>query len=267
MIDFYKANGFKLFPCKMDKSPNTNMDWRDEKAHLSYDKASDLMERGHLIGAWIPEDFVVIDIDRNHEDKQGNPKPDGMEVFKQLCITHGLHNLSKSTMVVKTGSGGFHLYYKAPKIYSKGKLDTSIDVKTHKGYVIAGGSPGYTLHNDIEVSPIPEPFHDILDTPLTFSNEKIKPQRPLSAKTLQKVLNKVDVTHFRNNDNWLEFIMSIIATAGNERDITDIIADWSESDTAYEGDTSARTRIESFSPDGGITPGTFLYILGREKRR
>ena len=74
MVEFYKDNGFKLFPCKMDKSPNTNMDWKSPKAHITYEKAADLMERGHLIGAWIPEDFAIVDIDRNHVDKQGNPK-------------------------------------------------------------------------------------------------------------------------------------------------------------------------------------------------
>lgn len=259
MIDFYKTNGFKLFPCKLDKSPNTLMDWRDEKVRLTYDEAERLMERGHLVGAWIPEDFVIIDIDRNHEGKA-----DGLEVFKQLCTTHDLHDLSKKTMVVKTGSGGFHLYYKAPMKYKKGTLDTSIDVKTNSGYVIACGSPGYTLHNEAPVQDIPDPFHDILIVERVSNNEKIIPKKPLSLKLLQKVLNKVDIKNFRNNDVWLEFIMSIISTAGNDPEVLDIIDDWSKGDEAYDGDTSVRTRIESFSPNGGISPGTFLYVLGRE---
>lgn len=267
MINFYKENGFKLFPCKMDKSPNLStpgLGWRDPKAHLSYEDAQDLMERGHLIGAWIPEDFIVVDIDRNHTDKQGNVQEDGLKVFKDLCTTHNLQDLNKKTLVVKTGSGGFHLYFKVSKKLSQRDLAESINTRTHSGYVIACGSTGYTVHNQADPIDLPEPFFNILDRGKDSTIRRVEPTRPLSPKLLSKVLSKIDVTHFRNNDEWLEFTMAIISTAGNSSEVLNIVAEWSESDPAYEGDDSIRARLDSFSPDGGITPGTFLYILKKE---
>ena len=68
-MDFYTQNGFKLFPCKMDKSPNistSGIGWRDPEAHLTQSEAEELAARGNLIGAWIPDNMIVIDIDRNH---------------------------------------------------------------------------------------------------------------------------------------------------------------------------------------------------------
>ena len=81
-MDFYTQNGFKLFPCKMDKSPNistSGIGWRDPEAHLTQSEAEELADRGNLIGAWIPDNMIVIDIDRNHVDKLGNPKEEQMK--------------------------------------------------------------------------------------------------------------------------------------------------------------------------------------------
>ena len=41
----------------------------------------------------------------------------------------------------------------------------------------------------------------------------------------------------------------------------DALEEWSKSDTRYSNDNSIRTRLETFTPDGGITAGTFLYLL------
>lgn len=267
MIDFYKKHDFKLFPCKLDKSPNITqpgIGWRDPEAHLLPTEAEKLSERGHLIGAWIPENMIVIDIDKGHKDKEGNPKPDGLEAFKKLCKETGLENQSKSTFVVKTGSGGYHLYYTVPETFSQRQLTTSVDTRTHNGYVIAAGSPGYEVINDVPIAALPVQFQEILRNRVPQKVEKMVLKRPLSADLLQKVLKKINVKHFAANEEWLEFTMSIIATCGNSEDIVDIVTSWSKKDPNYKDDKTLKTRIESYSPNGAITPATFLYILKKE---
>lgn len=267
MIDFYEKHGFKLFPCKIDKSPNitqTGVGWRDSEAHLTPEKAQELMERGHLIGAWIPENMLVIDIDRNHIDKLGNPKPDGLESFKMLCKEHNLNDLSKNTFVVKTGSGGYHLYYTVPEVLPQKQLATSVDTRTHNGYVIACGSTGYEVFSNKPPAQLPQAFELLLKNKRAEKAPEFKAKRPLTAELLKRLLRHIDVKHFNNNEEWLEFTMSIIATCGNAPDVIDVVTDWSMGDEAYAKDSSLRIRIESFSPDGAITPATFLYILKKE---
>ena len=76
MLQIYHDNGFKLIHCNPDKSPKKK--WRDPENHLSLDTANELLKMGETIGAWIPEDIVVIDLDR-HEGK-----PDGRATFKEI---------------------------------------------------------------------------------------------------------------------------------------------------------------------------------------
>lgn len=267
MLQIYEKYGFKLFPCKIDKSPNITqmgIGWRDPEAHLTIKQATELMERGHLIGAWIPENMIVIDIDRNHVDKFGNPKEDGMEHFKMLCKEHGLSELSKHTLVVKTGSGGFHLYYEVPEILPQRQLCKSVDTRTHNGYVIACGSAGYELFNDAPPAVLPQAFQILLRNKQAEKAPDFKAKRPLSVELLKRLLKHIPAQNFGNNEEWLEFTMSIIATCGNAQDVIEAVVEWSETDPAYKDDGSLRVRVESFSPDGAITPATFLYILKKE---
>lgn len=266
-MDFYEKHGFKLFPCKLDKSPNISapgIGWRDSEAHLTRKEAEELAERGHLIGAWIPENMVVIDIDRNHTDKLGNPKEDGLLSFKELCSANDLHDLSKSTTVVRTGSGGFHLYYMAPEVFTQRQLTTSVDTRTHNGYVIAAGSPGYSFQCTEPPQEIPEAFQAILRDKSKKVVDRINVKKPLSPDLLGRLLKKIEASHFSSNELWLEFTMSIIATCGNGPEVVQEVVKWSQTDPNYQDDQTIRNRIESFDPDGAITAATFLYILKKE---
>jgi P4 family phage/plasmid primase-like protien len=268
VLEFYKNNGFKLFKCGVDKAPNVGkgIDWRDNRVHLDSDSVELLMNSGSYIGAWLPKDFIVLDIDMDHKDKLGNPKPNGLQPFKELCKELGIHqDLFKETLVIKTGSGGFHLYFKTDNhnLSQKG-LTESVDVRTHSGYVIASGTSGYSVYSDNEVAVLPKEIEEHILANSQKRASKIAPTRKLSIEILNKILAKLDPSNFSTNDLWLEFMLSCIATAGNDDQILDTLSVWSLKDPAYTGDNTVRSRLESFQPDGGITPATFLFILKRE---
>lgn len=261
MIDFYEKHGFKLFPCALSKAPAVpkKTDWRDSINHLTVDQALQRMDSGHLVGAWLPKDFVVIDIDVNHVDGQGRPKVDGLKEFLDVAEESYL----KNTLVVKTGSGGYHLYYKNADNITQGTLTKSVDVKTHSGYVIAAGSPGYSIFNISTIEDFPDLFKKLLEKP-KHKATAIELKDPLSASLLKRVLNKLNHKKFPTNDLWLELMFACVAIAGNSDDVIDVLEDWSKEDVNYENDTTIRARIESLSPSGGITPATFIFILRRE---
>lgn len=76
---------------------------------------------------------VVIDLDRK-------PGKDGIASLKALAEPHGG---VPHTHLVRTGSGGLHLYFKHPGGWvpnSAGKLGPGIDVRGDGGYVVAAGS-------------------------------------------------------------------------------------------------------------------------------
>ena len=266
MLTFYKEAGFKLFPCNLDKSPKVNS-WRSTTAHLMLNEADDIMNRSGYIGAWLPENYVIIDIDVKGEKH----KTDGMQPFIKLCNELNISdNLINETLVVKTGSGGFHLYFKLPegadyRELSQKSITEGLDIRTHLGYVIAAGTNGYTVLTDKEPLELPLPLLDKMKRKSLEKANSYTPEKELPIIMLKKILSKIDVSNFNTNDSWQEMMTACIATSGNSEQVLDALEDWSKSDSAYENDSSIRKRIETFEPDGAITAGTFIHILKSEE--
>lgn len=264
IFDFYKENGFKLFQCGPNKAPAIpkGTDWRDPENHLTLEKAEQLAETGGMIGAWIPDDMIVIDVDCHVG------KDNGLEYIKRLKEELNIpYNLSEKTLVVKTAGGGYHLYYYTKRGKSPAKLTNGVDIKTHAGYVIAAGCPGYKAINDNDPAELPEEFSLYIDQKLgerKSRQEKHAPKEALPAKALKTILGKIQVNNFRDNEKWLEFMMSAIATCGNSEDIIDELEEWSKGDPEYKYDNSIRGRLESIDPTGGVTAATFIFIMRRE---
>ena len=264
IFDFYEENGFKLFQCGPNKAPAIpkGTDWRDSENHLTPERAEQIAVGGGMIGAWIPSDMIIIDVDQ-HVGKEN-----GLEYIKKLKEQLNInYSLVDHTMVVKTAGGGYHLYYYCKKGKTPAKLTNGVDIKTHTGYVIAAGCMGYKAVNDNDPNDLPEELSLYIDQKISFRKnrqEKHIPKEALPSKALRSVLNKVDVTHFRDNEKWLEFVMSTIATCGNGSDIIDLLEDWSRQDVEYRHDDSIRNRLESIDPTGGVTAATFIFILRRE---
>jgi hypothetical protein len=96
---------------------------------------------------------IVIDLDRK-------PGKDGIALLAAMAKARG--GLPRTRMV-RTGSGGLHLYFKHPGGHvpnSAGKLGPGIDVRGDGGYVVAPGSGHisggrYKLLNDIPPAELP----------------------------------------------------------------------------------------------------------------
>lgn len=263
-LEIYNENGFKFIHCNPDKSPKNK--WRDPSNHISFETASELQKTGEMIGVIIPNDIIVIDLDRH------DGKPNGLRTFLSIKNEYELDfDITSKTFCVTTGSNGYHIYLYAGKDhgYSQGEKAPGIDLKTDAGYVIAAGSPGYSVHpNVVDVDSIAE-LPEKLSLWLDSVNKKIpkkedekpdsdKIQYTIPLSLLSKILKKLDVKLFDNNDKWYELIVSAIATAGNSNEVIDVLVEWSKGDARY---SDAEARIKSFSQDGGITAGTFIHIL------
>lgn len=276
-LEIYDNYGFKFFPCRADKTPETKGDWRLPENQLSREQAEKLLSIGHMIGAWIPDDVIILDLDR-HADQ-----PDGVKEFKKIKEDYNItFDLMDSTFIVQTGGNGLHVFFTVPKdhTFRQGHKAPGIDLKTHKGYVIAAGSPGYKIIADYEPCPLPENLSlwlESLDTRDSRGNAKTQDsehtdpeseaaeKKYLPVKLLKSILKKVDVRNFRDNGRWIEFVMSIKATCGDTPDVKDAIIEWSARDAEYDGkERTTFTRIDSTTDDGGITIGTFIMILQEE---
>jgi P4 family phage/plasmid primase-like protien len=267
-LEIYEQYGFKFFPCKIDKTPDTPGSWQDEKNHISYEQAEMLQKTGRMIGAWIPDDVVVLDLDR-HEGK-----PDGVKTFNRIKDEYNLSNVSfqTDTFCVRTMSGGFHVFfYKKDHGLKQGAKEPGIDLKTSAGYVIAAGSPGYTIECDAEPMAMPDNIYQWLLSLQSAETGKEKKEKQeeikeslLPVSQLKRILKKIPVENFRSNDRWLEFVTSCIAACGDSAEVIDTLDEWSKSDPEYQGDRSVKKRIESLQQQGGITIGTFIRYLQEE---
>ena len=265
MTQFYVKEHFKLFPCNLDKS--SKVKWRSTENHISANEAEDIMSRSGYIGAWLPKNYIVIDIDVIG----GKHKVDGMQPFIKLCEELNIStNLMNETLVVKTGSGGLHLYFKLPpdtdyRELSQKSFTEGLDIRTHMGYVIASGTSGYSVFVDKEPMILPLPLLEKMKRKSLEKATAYTPTKELPVTMLSKVLSKIDIEHFNTNDSWQEMITACIATSGNSEQVLDILEEWSKSDPSYAHDSSIRKRIETFEPDGAITAGTFIHILKSEE--
>ncbi|MBE3039278.1 MAG: bifunctional DNA primase/polymerase, partial [Chloroflexi bacterium] len=278
-LEIYEQYGFKFFLCKADKTPDIKTghkdaagkwqpdSWQDPKLHITREQAEDWQKKGRMIGAWLPEDVIVMDLDR-HEGK-----PDGVAQFNKIKEQYNVQAIAfqSDTYCVRTKNGGFHVFFTAEgHTFRQGGKAPGIDLKTHAGYVIAVGSPGYQEISTAEPMALPDTLAAWLES---CQSEPEKAQAApkaddtpvlLPAGQFKRILNKIDVTHFRSNDRWLQFITSCIATAGNAKAVLDALEEWSKGDPEYTGDRSVVKRIESFEQDGGITIGTFIQFLHEE---
>jgi Bifunctional DNA primase/polymerase, N-terminal len=121
-----------------------------------------------------PSGLVVLDLDA---PKPGEPTPQqwatlgittGVGVLQALARQH--QAMITPTYTVRTPSGGWHLYYTAPRDVAlrntQHKIGWKIDTRAHGGYVLAPGNPipphGYELVDDREPAELPTWLHHAL---------------------------------------------------------------------------------------------------------
>lgn len=145
--------GFKVLPCRPDKTPLTPRGFHDASSD------SDVIEAlwrtyPDAIPGIIPGscDFVVIDLDID----KASGEPIGERQWDELCQLHGLD--ARDAIRVRTPSGGTHCYFARPSDrphIGNGALASKIDIRCDAGYVIAPGSMlpdgrSYGSQDDVE---------------------------------------------------------------------------------------------------------------------
>jgi hypothetical protein len=146
----WAARGYAVFPLVPDgKEPAFEGSWydistTDENTIRAY--WTDPLLRTELdynVGVDCT-DKVVVDLDV----KDGKT---GVEDYRAICNEW-------NTLVVKTPSGGYHLYFEGADS-SNASLTRSIDIRSHHGYVVAPGSTidgtAYTIENDAPPAWVP----------------------------------------------------------------------------------------------------------------
>jgi hypothetical protein len=153
----WAARGFRVFPLLPGtKDPRPGRSWLE-------DATTDAATISALwsIADWnigvATDGLIVVDID------QKNGK-DGTRSYLDLDLPWG-------TLIVKTPTGGRHVYFSGPdRQNSAGRLGSGLDVRGFHGYVVGAGSyiPGagrYEVEVDLPVAVAPSRLVDLLDRP------------------------------------------------------------------------------------------------------
>ncbi|MEU7254371.1 bifunctional DNA primase/polymerase [Streptomyces rimosus] len=221
-----------------------------------------------------PARLLVIDLDTPKDDADTAPEPwreagvtCGEDVLAVLCERHG-QPYPHQTFTVRTGRGGTHLYFTAPKgtelRNTAGALGWKIDTRAAGGYVVGPGSTvtgrPYTVVHDTAAAPLPAWLFDLLRP------APLPPQKPVTVTLASDrrgrwLRSAVDgevarVTgsgpHEHNNALYLASVALGQLVAGGElaeTEVTDLLA--AAAAQVGQGDREARRTIAS-----GLRAGT-----------
>lgn len=163
--------------CKSQGKHPVSNGW--QKSPRVKDDFMEAMFRNRNIGIATGKDsgIFVLDIDPDNE---------GLVTAKALSDKYG--SFFNSTTRIKTGSGGYHLYYTLPDFELKNsasKIGQGIDVRGEGGQVVAPPSVSakgaYTLDNAVEVGPAPEWLLEKLRPKPVNTKRAIVPQAAVEA--------------------------------------------------------------------------------------
>ncbi len=258
MLQVYLENGFKLFHCNPDK---TAFDWKNSARHLTVEAATLLQNTGELIGAWIPDDIVVIDLGRY------NDHANGVESFQGIKEKYNInYDITSRTFCVVTKNRGYHIYLKAGKKhkFTDGGKAEGIKLFTDSTYIITSGSPGYAVHPnvfDYSISDMPKEIKNWLnDTVKEKPTEMDVSENYIPLSLLSKILAKLKIDDFGETNKWYDFIAACQVAAGYTQDVKIELLEWSRGIKGWDDDT-IRNAIDMFSEHEGVTLGTFVSIL------
>jgi replicative DNA helicase len=165
---YYAKKGWRVFPC-MPKDKKPAVRWADvatteEKMILGWWDHNPDFNVG--IAAGEKSGITVLDVDASH---------DGYDTLATLIAEHGK---LPETPVVKTGSGGEHIFFKyAPGTRnSAGKLGKGLDIRSEGGYVV-GANSIHPNGNRYEwtVKPSQTPLADMPEWMIDLLREPVNP--------------------------------------------------------------------------------------------
>lgn len=231
------------------------------------------IDSGYNVGYRIADNELVVDLDpRNYVEGI-----DSEELIADLFGFFDFEELTWELPVVRTGSGGYHIYCLLPddvdyKLIRKCVENIpGVDFKKKGGYVVTAGSKHpngeyYEWENQAERQEAPSDLLELIKRNKFEKKDFTSGYGAFTGTQLQDlVLDKLDVNDFDSNDTWEPLMMECHhATAGDG--IEEFLA-WSLSDTNYSGDENKiRNRWESLDDTKDVTR-TAASLIHRLKQQ
>lgn len=263
-LEAYEASGTELIRL-VGKVPGKG--WR-KSSPMTVSRAMDRMKTGGNVGVRLRPTDLVIDVDPRNFGEGMNPL---------AKLFDGLGEDYTAFPIVKTGSGGLHIYMTLPEPISVlNELDAyrGIEFKSFGRQVVAAGSihpdtgKPYLWDDDPLAMPLdmgapeaPSALIELIRKPvcdqLQAEAGDIEPER------LAQMLEALTVEDYRDHSEWLSLMMaSHHATGGTGREE---FVEWSTSDPDYgEHGEVIRNRWDSLRCDGpgrSVTKATLFKAL------
>lgn len=245
-------------------------EWNSREYKNTAKELKHWIDSGYNLGVRIRENELIVDLDpRNYVD--------GIDSESKVAELFGFFDFEElmwELPVVKTGSGGYHIYCTLPndldyKLIRKSVKELpGVDFKKKGGYVVAAGSrhPNgeyYIWENEAEVVETPKELLKLLVRDKTVTKDYESGYGAFNGTQLYDlVLSKLDIHNYDCNDTWEPILMAAHhATAG---DGIEEFLDWSLSDKTYDNDENIiRNRWESLddSKDVSRTAASLIHEL------
>lgn len=275
-LKFYLDNRLDLIPLypwnKMIKGKERGKTPVHNEWTIKQYKKTEVKEwinKGLNLGLRIRENEIVIDLDpRNYVKKIDTP-----QLIADLLGYFDFDEILWELPVVKTGSGGYHIYFQLPDGVDyrsiRGKIDgiPGVDIKKKGGYVVAAGSrhPNGDYYSWENIAPIQTLKKSQLVRLTREVNEKkyTSGYAALNGTQLQElILDKLDVNEYDSNDRWFPIMCACHHATGG--DGLEEFVEWSLGDSKYCADENQiRSRWESLHDDREYvnTIGTLIHEL------
>lgn len=262
VYSWYLRNGYDRFLNLSGKVPTEEGEYRYVR---TLDSIKVLFSDGFDIGVLIPVGRLVIDID---------PRNGGIDGFNRLLADAykdepripSLDDLIDSTFTVKSGGGGYHLYFAhGPGLKPRGSVKggyPGVDLKgsSNKHYVAGPGSVHADTRQHYKViswqdapGQLPAPLAPFILAPLRDpfgQQERSASPHPLwgligpaELETLLAALDPKDYRAYVGDDKaWINLMSACHHATGGHPEAMDVFARWSSQDPKYAND--ARKAVE-----------------------
>lgn len=286
--------GFQLIPLNSNPADKYYRKRPRDKDWIHKTYSSEQLQAAYRtnwsIGARVPAGYVVIDVDV----KEGQQGLQSLALLPQDDLFDGSW--------VTTGSGGMHIFFRLPedveKINTKFRALPGIDFRVVGSQVVCAGSlnkaGGEYVWDDttlasgsLDIPEIPPAVFEFLTQQPEFSGPSAAPVTKASSVSstsstaasaihanghiysgdeLRGLLSEVDVTEYREHDDWLKLMMATHESSGGSNEGLEAFWEWSSSEPLEKHRVSRadlERRWKSFDPKAGSTGGITIRSLER----
>lgn len=219
-----------------------------------------LADKGYNVGYRLSTTDLIIDVDPRNFEEDDN-------ALERLCEFLGVFDLSEIAPTVITGSGGYHYYMTKPADFDCKELleqFKGIEFKTIGRQVVCAGSkhPNGNYYkwdtNGIELWEAPTVPKKLLKLLKREVQGKQAEAGVLSNYELEKLLNQLPITDYKDNDSWFRVLCG--AHHGTNGGGIEEFLDWCMGDPDFEDDIHLiRLRWESLSNKTNAISVSTLY--------